>query len=309
MERMLMMDNIGVTNYEFAKRVQSPEFWEQLWMDVYNASNHKKRAAKVNSLDSWNQLAEQFGRRAEGKHSKSRANKVLDWLEQQGVIRPDMEVLDIGQGQGPTIPFARKVRSVVALEPAPTMMKVLQRRVETEGLNNVQFLDREWEKIDPVTESLVGRFDLTVASFTPGVRDPETLIKMKECSRKWCFLCEYAGTYPVQLREELWKLIIGNNISMPGFGFDIFYPLNYLYLLGYNPSLQVCEEFRDEELPVADVVSSLEDFFSIYVNMTKDVRTTIKDYVNQRAVNGVFREKNRERFGMILWRVMRLETS
>lgn len=62
-------------------------------------------------------------------------------------------------------------------------------------------------------------------------------------------------------------------------------------------------------MPVADVVSSLEDFFSIYVNMTKDVRTTIKDYVNQRAVNGVFREKNRERFGMILWRVMSLETS
>lgn len=299
---MAAPEKLDFKNPEFAEKVWNPDFWEQVWREVYEASFYKKRVTRINSLDYWNRLAEQFGRRADGDSSRKRAGKVLAWLEQHEAIHPDMEVLDIGAGAGVlTIPFAREVRRVVALEPAPTMLKVLRRRVEAEGLDNVHFLDREWEKIDPVTEGLAGGFDLVIASLTPGVRDPETLLKMNECSRKWCFLCEYAGRRSVPLREELWRLIVGGNIPLPGF--DIFYPLNYLYVSGYNPSLQVCEEFRDEELPVADVVSSLEDFFSIYVNMTQEVRAIIKDYINQRAVNGVFREKHWERFGMILWRV------
>lgn len=139
-----------------------------------------------------NRLAGRFARRAGQERTKKRVDRVLAWLEQQGILHSEMEVLDIGAGTGVfTVPLARRAARVTALEPAPEMLAALQKRVEAEGLANVYFLDREWEKVDPAAEGLAGRFDLVFASLTPGVRDIDTLMKMTACSRGWCFLCDF----------------------------------------------------------------------------------------------------------------------
>lgn len=273
-----------------------------MWVEARKNSLQGRRRRDVKPLDYWNRMAGRFARWAGKERNKKRVNTVLVWLEQQGVLRPEGEALDIGAGAGVfTIPLARRVAKVVALEPAPAMLEVLKKRVEAERLTNVEFLCREWEKVEPMAEGLVGRFDLVFAALTPGVRDVETLEKMMVCSRRWCFLCDFAGRRSTQARNELWQLIFGEEMPVPGH--DIIYPLNYLYTSGYCPSLQVWVDEWDEELSVEEALAGLEDFFRAYTEITPEIKKTIADYVEKRTVKGIFTEKYRGRLGMILWAI------
>jgi hypothetical protein len=59
----------------------------------------------------------------------------------------------------------------------------------------------------------------------------------------------------------------------------------------------------DEELSVEEASAGLEDFFRLYTEVTPEIRKIIAGYVEQRAVDGVYREGYRVRLGMILWSV------
>lgn len=226
--------------------LRDPHFWAEAWSELYRNSAYARRISEVNPVEYWNRLAGQVERWTDQANARGRVARVLAWLEQQGVLHPEIEVLDIGAGAGTfTIPLARRVKKVVALEPAPAVLAALQKRVEAQGLTNVQFLDREWQKVDPVAKGLVGRFDLVFASLTPGVRDVETLEKMMNCSHQWCFLCDLAGQRWYPAWEELWRDIFGEEPSLSRY--DIFYPLNYLYTSGYFPSLQLWADEWDKE--------------------------------------------------------------
>jgi SAM-dependent methyltransferase len=291
------------TNVSFLlSQLEEPRFWREMWVEARKDSLSARRRREVAPLDYWNRLAGRFARWAGQEHTRKRVNRVLAWLEQQGVLNSEMEVLDIGAGVGVfTVPLAHRVAKVVALEPASAMLEVLKKRVEAEGLSNVRFLDREWEKIDLATEGLAAKFDLVFASLTPGVRDVETLEKMMACSRKWCFLCDFAGRRLSPAREELWRLIFGREMPLPGH--NIIYPLNYLYVTGYCPSLHVWVDEWDEEMSVGEAVSSLQDLFWSYTEITTKIKKLIASYVEKHSVKGTFREKYRVRLGMLLWSV------
>ncbi len=283
-----------------AGALRKPRFWAEAWSGAHKNSLQARRRRDLDSLDYWNRLAGRFERWAGQERTRRRVGRVLSWLEGQGVLQPGMEVLDIGAGTGVfTVPLARRGAKVTALEPAPAMLAALQKRVEAEGLSSVEFLCREWEKVDPEAEGVSRRFDLVFASLTPGVRDVATLEKMMACSRRWCFLCDFAGRRRSPAREELWRVIFGEEMPPPGH--DIIYPLNYLYTSGYCPSFQVWVDEWDEELPVAEAAAGLENFFRLYTEVTPETKKTIAGYVEQRAVNGVYREEYRVRLGMILW--------
>lgn len=52
---------------------------------------------------------------------------------------------------------------------------------------------------------------------------------------------------------------------------------------------------------VVEAVAGLEEFFRLYTEITPEIRKTIAGYVEQREVNGVYREEYRVRLGMLLW--------
>ncbi|HHW29486.1 MAG TPA: methyltransferase domain-containing protein [Syntrophomonadaceae bacterium] len=281
---------------------KSPAFWGQCWQEGQRRSIHARKRRDLNQLDYWDGMAQFFVKAAQRPEGRGRVQKVMSWLQQEGVWKQGMEVLDIGSGVGNfAIPMAKRAARVMALEPAPAMLRAMQKLVEEEGLNNVDYLDKEWQDLDPKKEGLIGRFDLVFASLTPGIRDVETLEKMCQCSRGWCLLCDFAGMRWFPGHEELWRLIFNEEMPLPGH--DIMYPLNYLYCSGYMPSFKVWIDVRDREMTVQEAVDSFEQYFWSYTELTPREKEIIRNHVEKNSPDGIYKEIYRIRLGMILWSV------
>ncbi|MBN1319057.1 MAG: methyltransferase domain-containing protein [Anaerolineales bacterium] len=79
-------------------------------------------------------------------------------------LSPNARVLEIGPGTGAfTLPLARHVREVTAVEPSENFRKILSLKLEFEGLDNLKLIP---QRIQQAVDSLEGPFDLTLASFS-----------------------------------------------------------------------------------------------------------------------------------------------
>ncbi|MCL2460961.1 MAG: class I SAM-dependent methyltransferase, partial [Euryarchaeota archaeon] len=97
-------------------------------------------------------------------------------------LSPVSRVLDIGSGPGFfTLPIAKQVASVTAVEPAKGMHELLLERCKMENVSNVSCIAQRWEDVS--IEQLDAPYDLVLASFSLGMPDIRTaLLKMNACS-------------------------------------------------------------------------------------------------------------------------------
>lgn len=80
------------------------------------------------------------------------------------VLGPTARVLEIGPGSGAfTLPLARAVQEVVAVESSAEMCAVLRRSLAQAGIDNVRLLPQQ---IEEMVETLAGPFDLAFASYS-----------------------------------------------------------------------------------------------------------------------------------------------
>lgn len=80
----------------------------------------------------------------------------------QRMVTSTSRVLEVGPGTGAfTLPLARSVAELVAVEPSPHMAAVLQGHLKREGMDNVRLLPL---RIEDAVEDLQGPFDLALAS-------------------------------------------------------------------------------------------------------------------------------------------------
>lgn len=280
------------------------EFWVKLWQDARENSplTRQRCRSEKEMVENWNRRASWFARRTSNGRGQDRRKMVLDMLEREGALGPEVKVLDIGAGPGNyAIPMARLCEQVTALEPAAEMVKILEDRTRTERIENITIIQRTWQEVEVEKDGLAGRFDLVFASMTPGVRDPETLQKMLAASRKFCYLSAFSGQRWGQAYRDLWQRFFGEDIGdNPG---DIIYPFGLLYAMGYRPNLNFFTINRVDEEPVEKAVENLSRFFWSYMDITPEVKQTIEHYVKEHAENGVFRQETTFCTGMMLWRV------
>lgn len=287
----------------FLSIARDPAFWEKTWEEVIHTSLNARRRQDISPLDYWNRYSRQMQRRSQEDHTSRRVARVMDWLAAKSVQIGGQDILDIGAGTGAfTIPFLEQGARVTALEPAEGVMEKLVTEVENRNLHDrVTYLDTPWENLDPVAAGLTGRYDLVFASLVPGIRSVETLEQMNIASRKWCFLCAFAGKRSSTARDELWQLLLGEKMPLPEH--EVIVPLNYLYACGYTPSFEVWHEVWQESHQRDDAVGGLCDYFHNFLEVTPAVEQKIVSYVDQHLQDGLFCEDYKVRLGMILWTV------
>lgn len=160
---------------------------------------------------------------------------------EQMKLGPDDTVLDIGCGPGRlTVPIARKVKSVTAVDISTEMIEKCMKNAESEGVHNIKPLQLNWFEDD--AEKKAGKHDIVIASRSPGLSD---LIKLNNIARKYVYLLCWANA--PSLREIQLSFLEGiTDIKTPEgandrmFGYNITF--NMIYDLGLDPNVVIVED-------------------------------------------------------------------
>ena len=155
--------------------------WAALWQSLATEDVQSGAEGEQQMVTRWRRVAQELDA-ATGKRPNY-PDPLLDFLLSR--LTPDMTVLDIGAGVGRwTVPIARKVLHVTAIEPAPGMREVLRERLETLHITNVAIVAASWKDIHPATH------DIAVASHSTYTSPDllEYVRKMESCARKSCYL-------------------------------------------------------------------------------------------------------------------------
>ena len=293
-----------------ANYLHGPEFWRQAWDEAKRSAPCVKRIirsadeVRQESVNYWNRFAPVYGKYSL-EHEKKRVAQIIHLLEREKLLTPETELLDIGCGPGNyTLPMAERVRAVTALDGAGEMCRLLKQKARENDLSNIEVLEQMWEDVDLEEAGMLRKFDLVFASMTPAIGNYETLLKMIEASRKYCCLIWWAGWtyYQDGLVQGLWERFFQEQEDYRGF--DIIYPYNLLYSMGYCPSLKLEESFEwVEEETVEQAAERLNRFFWLYMDIDPQVKETIFRYVRDRADKGIWRQKTRACLGILIWRV------
>jgi len=110
--------------------------WNKMWGEEMGEASWSK-----DGVDRWNELATHFKKR---KKEDCYSKEILKKLD----LNSNLTVLDIGCGPGTlTMPLAKKVKSVTALDVSEEMLKLLKERAKREGLDNIIYVNKPWEDI------------------------------------------------------------------------------------------------------------------------------------------------------------------
>jgi SAM-dependent methyltransferase len=155
-----------------------PTDWASLWRELASRDLMASAEGEAQMIERWRRVARQLD-----GGEKQDADPLLDFI--LGRLDPEVTVLDIGAAIGRwTVPIAKRVRQVTAVEPLPGMRQVLLERVSSRGLTNLTVVDVPWmeAKVAPHDVAIAAHATYTTPDLVGFVR------KMEHCARRACYL-------------------------------------------------------------------------------------------------------------------------
>jgi SAM-dependent methyltransferase len=174
-----------------------------------------------------------WARRARGFAAFSREARPDPFLEKVLVsVDANSTVLDVGAGAGRhSVPLARVVRRVFAVEPSPAMASHLREWAQEEGLANIAIIEGAWPEVDAPTcdVAICAHVLYPLAEIEPFLR------KLDDSARRRCFLWLHAEQAALE-SLGLWERFYGEpRACQPTFR-DA---LPVLWQMGLRPNLEM----------------------------------------------------------------------
>ncbi|OPY76133.1 MAG: 16S ribosomal RNA methyltransferase KsgA/Dim1 family protein [Syntrophorhabdus sp. PtaU1.Bin153] len=148
--------------------------WLELWHSLVTRSSHPKA-----------QKAERLIKRytTHAQKRTERQDPLLDFILREIDITDT--VVEIGSGTGRwTIPLAKTVKSVTAIEPTSGMADMLRENIRNAGLTNIDILSQTWQDASPQIYD-----NVICAHGMYGTPDLAMFVrKMERFSRKSCYM-------------------------------------------------------------------------------------------------------------------------
>ncbi|MBN2321353.1 MAG: class I SAM-dependent methyltransferase [Acidobacteria bacterium] len=185
--------------------------WKALWRELVDIKARSRNSVsnEEQDVDAWCKKARDFKEGVKRRWKKPDSSR--DFILSK--MNPDATVLDIGAGTGAwTGLIAPHVRRVTAVEPSPSMIRVMRESLDEEGITNVDIIQGGWPDV------AVDAHDFSLCSHAMyGYPDlPVFIRRMVACTRDICFLLLRAPL-PNGIRSEAAQHIWGQPLDSPNF--------------------------------------------------------------------------------------------
>lgn len=148
----------------------------------------------------WNNLALDFPRYDDKNDDFQQ--KVIKILEQNNILSSQSSVLDIGCGTGIyTIPIAKKVKKVLALDISSKMVELLKEDIWFHNLNNII----EVEILDWTNFESSQKFDVVFASLSAAFKSNEDFEKILNYSKSYVCFLDFVDTKGSNFEQLLYE--------------------------------------------------------------------------------------------------------
>lgn len=261
--------------------------WNALWQQARRAKSWKKKQES-----DWDKRAAGFAAR---NIDSPYAGQFLDKI----ALAPEWTVLDIGCGPGTlSLPLARRVRQVTAVDFSAAMLAELRRRMDDEKRDNITLVQAAWE--DDWEQLGILPHEVAIASRSLSVQDLRgALVKLDRWATKAVFLTDRVGAGPFD--PDIFAAI-GREFHP---GPDYIYTVNLLYSLGIHA--------RVDFITLEDTrrYASLEEAVRSYGWMVDDLtsaeaaklRTHVQAHLRQDADRGwQLKRRLPPKWALIWWR-------
>lgn len=258
------------------------------------------------SAKKWDQRAEAWEKeRREKQKGEARVRSAVAYLEEQGLLRPDFQVADVGCGPGRfAVAFARRVRWVTGFDLSPRMIHYGLEYARREGVANLTLQALDFQTLEVEAAGLRRAFDLVFSSLTPAVHGQAGLEKMMDMSRAYC--CNITHLYHRnsicrQLQEEVFGIP-----PVSPWGGRWFYSLfNLLLLRGYLPQTSYDRQLEARRfVPSQDYAAMLLERVLPPAERTEKNQARIFAWLQAHADGeGMLTETSEACYGRILWDV------
>ena len=258
------------------------------------------------SAKKWDQRAEAWEKeRREKQKGEARVRSAVAYLEEQGLLRPDFHVADVGCGPGRfAVAFARRVRWVTGFDLSPRMIHYGLEYARREGVANLTLQALDFQTLEVEAAGLRRAFDLVFSSLTPAVHGQAGLEKMMDMSRAYC--CNITHLYHRnsicrQLQEEVFGIP-----PVSPWGGRWFYSLfNLLLLRGYLPQTSYDRQLEARRfVPSQDYAAMLLERVLPPAERTEKNQARIFAWLQEHTDGeGMLTETSEACYGRILWDV------
>lgn len=284
----------------FLEQIFDDGYWERAWQEAGRLRRGKKGKEDAAQEEAcWDRRAGHFDKNVGSEKGSARIDEILKFLGDENVLSPGMRIVDVGCGNGSiTVALAPYAGEIIALDPSQKMLELLQKKVKSLGLTNVHCFKERWQEVDLEEKGWYEYFDLAFASMSPGVDSGETLRRLMDASRKYCYLSNFAGRKD-RARSELWEQITGKPFAAKDL--DIIYAFNLLYAWGYRPSVRFHRHYRNELMEPAAAVEELFQFMEAAAGAGAEAKKTVEQYVTARLENNLFKYELEIYQGMLIW--------
>ena len=245
------------------------------WNDIWNQEllNHWEVYGKRSGAGQWysKSAARQYWERAQKNHRQRIENTIQDLN-----VSPSSRVLDIGAGPGIiSIPLAKKVSHITAVDHSPGMISVLMEKMSEQGVTNIHCLQKFWEDIQP-TEDLMPPYDIVIASLSLDMLNiRQALEKMNSVCSKAVYLYWFAGEPSWETHTRKLMPLLHGTSYYPVPKCDILF--NVLYGMGIYPhtskfTYRYIVQYKSSE----EAFSHYRNYFHV---STPEQEQVLKDYL------------------------------
>jgi len=259
---------------------------------------------KDNSREFWDSTAQRFNQRfvnnTNGIHNMN-TDGLMAFLQQRNILTAETNVLDIGCGPGRfTREFAKTANHVTAIDISSNMIQLAKQNTAEEYLDHADYEATDWKFLDLAARGWQKKYDLVFASMTPGISGIDTLLKMCEAGKGYCFMSGFISRKD-EVADQLHRVVFGEDPKPRGK--HLYYALNILFLSGYYPEIMYNYSERKQELALEEAIETYSAAFKKRNAEDNGLRDRVAGYLERVAVNGTIAEKACSKIAWIIWKV------